>query len=79
MPAAPPPNVQFINVGQHGLGILFGSALARLGGALEHTYAITKLMQQLFYEYRYIVTEYKHTSSLNAAPWAPRQSCQLVL
>lgn len=53
------PNVRFINVGDHGLGVIFGTALARLAGQENSTFAIVRAMQAIFKSYQYIVTEYK--------------------
>ena len=55
----PPNNVRFIDVGEHGLGAVFGTALARLAGMENSTYMVIHDMILAFHNYRYIVTEYK--------------------
>ena len=69
LPASHPPNMRFIDMGAHGLGVIFGAALARLGGQEQSTYAIVHLMQTIFHNYKYIVTEYKPAYGAVFAPY----------
>ena len=61
LPASPPANVVFVNLGAHGLGIQFGASIARATNQTHNTYALVKMFQLAFQNFAYIVTEYKPT------------------
>ena len=45
MPSPTPPNVLFINLGPHGLGVQFGQTIARATNQTQRTYALVKMFQ----------------------------------
>ena len=61
VPASAPPNVLFVNLGPHGLGVQFGATIAAATEQRNRTYALVKMFQLAFQHYSYIVTEYKPT------------------
>ena len=56
-----PPNVIFHDMGKDGLGVLFGTKIARALGMSSSASKLVSLFQVAFREFAYIVTEYKPT------------------
>ena len=74
LPEEVPPNVLFYDLGKNGLGVLFGTKLAKALGVADEAPKYVQLFQTAFREFAYIVTEYKPTHGVVFAEYLQRYS-----